>query len=125
MKPVVSIRNGTVTTKARNANAKLDSWVEMLGTLASDPHVDLPSVDIPVNVNDETGLLVPWDIVDTASSFARLRIIDAKDVIIRSRMARCTTHSSGVEDGATTVVVAGSPGLCTDDTGEGERSAGS
>lgn len=81
MKPVISIRDGKATTNAVNPNVKLDAWADMLAMLASEKHVKLPDVDIAVNVNDETGLLVPWEVVDTAVSFAKPRLTALSDVL--------------------------------------------
>lgn len=71
LSPGISIRSGNVTTKPRNTHARLDLWADMLKTLARHKHVKLPDVDIPVNFNDGPALVVPWEQIDTALSFAR------------------------------------------------------
>lgn len=77
----VSIREGQVEPWTKNAYAKLDFWADMLKTLASHPHVHLPDMDIPFNMNNGSAMLVPWEIIDTAQSLARPMMPDPVDVI--------------------------------------------
>jgi hypothetical protein len=79
--PKVSVREGKVEAQAHDVYEKLDAWVDMFRTLAEDVRVRLPDVDIPLNVNDEPALLVPWETVDTAISMARRILVDPKDVV--------------------------------------------
>jgi hypothetical protein len=79
--PKISIRDGKVEGSTNNAYEKLDIWVDMLRTLAKHPGVKLPDLDIPVNVNDEPAMLVPWEVLDTAVSMARPFLLESGDVV--------------------------------------------
>jgi hypothetical protein len=79
--PKISIRNGEVESSTGNAYEKLDIWVDMLRTLAKHPQIKLPDADIPVNVNDEPAMLVPWEILDTVVSIARPMMLKPEDII--------------------------------------------
>lgn len=77
----ISIRNSKIESKSYNLYPKLAMWTDMLATLASQPGVALPNLDIPVNVNDEPGILVPWEVIDTAVSLSRKIQIPLENVI--------------------------------------------
>ncbi|KAF2117965.1 hypothetical protein BDV96DRAFT_489489 [Lophiotrema nucula] len=82
LSPRIQIRGGNVTlvsTNPRDARTKM--WVDMLKSLAETKHVELPDVDIPINVNQEPALVVGWEKVDTALSFARPIIASVSDVL--------------------------------------------
>lgn len=53
----------------------------MFATLSSDPHVNLLDVDIPLNINDEPALLVPWETIDTALSMSRKIMLELSNVV--------------------------------------------
>jgi hypothetical protein len=79
--PKISIRDGEVEGSTNNAYEKLEIWVDMLRTLAKDRQVTLPDMDIPVNVNVEPAMLVPWETVDTAASMTRPLMLDLEEIV--------------------------------------------
>ncbi|KAH8730322.1 hypothetical protein GQ44DRAFT_607047 [Phaeosphaeriaceae sp. PMI808] len=79
--PKISIRNGKVEAKAYNQHSKLGNWEDMLTTLANEPNVHLPDIDIALNVNKEPAMLVPWEMVDTALSMSRKLMLEPTDII--------------------------------------------
>jgi hypothetical protein len=79
--PKISIRNGKIEAKAHNQHSKLGLWEDMLTTLANEPNVHLPDVDIPLNVNDEPAMLVPWEVIDTALSKSRKIMLEPWEVL--------------------------------------------
>ncbi|KAF2796472.1 glycosyltransferase family 90 protein [Melanomma pulvis-pyrius CBS 109.77] len=79
--PKISIRDGVVSAPSIDGHARLAQWTDMLQSLASYPHVHLPDVDIPVNVNDEPAMLVPWETIDTALSTARRILLRPAEVL--------------------------------------------
>jgi hypothetical protein len=79
--PKISIRGNKVKAKSHNKHAKLGQWKDMLSTLAAQQNVDLPDVDLPLNVNNESAMLVPWEAIDTAMSLTRKMMLNASDII--------------------------------------------
>ncbi|KAF2833455.1 hypothetical protein CC86DRAFT_278522 [Ophiobolus disseminans] len=77
--PKISIRKGKIEAKSYSNNGKMAMWIDMLTTLANDPKVDLPDMDIPLNINAEPAMLVPWEAIDTALSMSRKIMPEAKD----------------------------------------------
>ncbi|KAK3677080.1 hypothetical protein LTR78_003285 [Recurvomyces mirabilis] len=54
----ISVRNGNVTKRTDiEVRAWLDLWADMVGSVAEW----LPDVDLPINVMDESRLVVPWE----------------------------------------------------------------
>jgi hypothetical protein len=80
--PKISIRNGKVEAKTHNQHSKLGIWEDMLTTLANEANVHLPDLDVPLNVNDEPAMLVPWEAIDTALSRSRKIMLEPSDVLI-------------------------------------------
>lgn len=78
--PKISIRHGKVEAKSNNQHSKLGIWEDMLLTLSNEPNVHLPDIDIPLNVNDETAMLVPWETIDTSLSMSRKMMLEPGDV---------------------------------------------
>ncbi|KAF2709242.1 glycosyltransferase family 90 protein [Pleomassaria siparia CBS 279.74] len=76
----MSIRNGVVKC-AEGGHVRTQQWTDMLQALANYAHVQLPDVDIPVNINDEPAMLVPWEDVDTALSMARPLMLPPEEVV--------------------------------------------
>jgi hypothetical protein len=79
--PKISIRNGKVEAKTHNQHSKLRMWEDMLTALANEANVYLPDVDIPLDVNDEPAMLVPWEAIDTALSRSRKIMLEPSDVL--------------------------------------------
>lgn len=81
LSPKITTRNGNVTAQSKYQRGKLQQWRDMLSVLASQKHVKIPDVDIPLNMNDEPALVVPWETVDTALSIARPILPSSSDVL--------------------------------------------
>ncbi|KAF2256468.1 glycosyltransferase family 90 protein, partial [Trematosphaeria pertusa] len=79
--PKISIRGGVVDAEAKNSYERLKQTMNMIQTLAKHPQVRLPDVNVPVNVNEEVGMLVPWETVDTTLSLAGNILASPNDVI--------------------------------------------
>ncbi|KAF2662237.1 glycosyltransferase family 90 protein [Lophiostoma macrostomum CBS 122681] len=77
----ISIREGKVSAKGNNTAGKTSIWMHMLQTLAQQEHVQMPDIDILLNVNDEPSLIVPWDDIETAMSYARKLKLPPQDVL--------------------------------------------
>ncbi|KAF2728656.1 hypothetical protein EJ04DRAFT_546680 [Polyplosphaeria fusca] len=69
--PRIEIRDGNITMRKMGPHVRLDQWTDMLKTLLDQKHVQLPDLDIPLLVYEEPALIVPWQTIDTAMSFAR------------------------------------------------------
>lgn len=78
--PKISIRDGKVEAQSHNQHSKLGIWEDLLATLSSESKVQLPDIDIPLNINDESSMLVPWEAIDTALSMTRKIMLEPKDV---------------------------------------------
>jgi hypothetical protein len=78
---VVSVRcgNTTFTTDGKRSVP----WLELWAGLVEDIQKDLPDVDMPVNMMDESRLVVPWEDIDECLRKAELNrsIIDPAKVI--------------------------------------------
>lgn len=68
--PKVIVRNGSVASSVPSSYEYIDQLVAMLKQLREE-RVELPDMDIPVNVNDEISMLVPWETMETKFEFAR------------------------------------------------------
>jgi hypothetical protein len=79
--PKISIRNGKVEAKTHNQHSKLGIWRDMLMALANEASGQLPDIDIPLNINVEPAMLVPWETIDTALSRSRKMMTDPSDVL--------------------------------------------
>jgi hypothetical protein len=79
--PKISIRDGKVEAKSHNQHSKLGIWEDMFTTLSNEPNVHLPDIDIPLNVNEEPAMLVPWEAIDTALSMSRKMMLEPSDVV--------------------------------------------
>ncbi|CAI6338313.1 unnamed protein product [Periconia digitata] len=69
--PKITIRNGTVDAPKGSSYIKLAQIATMIQAVAEQEIVQLPDLDIPVNVNDEPAMLVPWETIDTALQFVK------------------------------------------------------
>lgn len=76
----ITIRDGHVDAEKKNSYETLKQTMQMLQILAKHPHVKLPDMDIPFNVNDGPAMLVPWEDVDTALSSARHILASPEEV---------------------------------------------
>lgn len=79
--PKISIRNGTVDSARKKSYKRLAEMVNMMQELLSDEGVTIPDTDIPFNVREEVGMLVPFEAVDTALQFARPMLPPPEDVL--------------------------------------------
>ena len=79
--PAISIRNGKIFAKGNNTAGRPKLWIAMLETLGQQPHVNLPDIDIPLNINDEPSLIVPLDIIEDILSPVRKFMQKPKDVL--------------------------------------------
>jgi hypothetical protein len=57
---VVSVRNGTATMKTDKKREWMDLWTNLTATIAEW----VPDIDVPINVMDESRVLVPWEDID-------------------------------------------------------------
>ncbi|KAH7389441.1 hypothetical protein DE146DRAFT_619935 [Phaeosphaeria sp. MPI-PUGE-AT-0046c] len=94
--PKISIRNGKVEAKSNNQHSKLGNWEDMLLALSNESSVQLPDIDIPLNVNDESAMLVPWETIDTALSMSRKIMLEPGDVV--SEFSRLGDMEALIED---------------------------
>lgn len=69
--PKITIRNGTIHAAKESLYEKLAQVTSMLRLLTEQNNITLPDVDMPVNVNDEPAMLVPWETIDTALQFVK------------------------------------------------------
>ncbi|PVI07876.1 glycosyltransferase family 90 protein [Periconia macrospinosa] len=69
--PKITIRNGSIAAKREFLHEKLVQTASMLRVLAEQQDVRLPDLDIPINVNDEPAMIVPWETIDTALQFVK------------------------------------------------------
>ncbi|KAF2642386.1 hypothetical protein P280DRAFT_516172 [Massarina eburnea CBS 473.64] len=79
--PKISMRNGIVDAQMKNSYPRLYKTMQMLQGLCEEEGVALPDLNIPINVNDESAMLVPWEKVDTTLQLARPILASPKDVI--------------------------------------------
>lgn len=79
----ISVRNGSVgiRTDLPEGRPWMSLWGDLVGTIA---HM-LPDLDMPINVMDESRLIVPWEIIDGYMDEERKsrQITPARDVIRR------------------------------------------
>ncbi|ORX98030.1 capsule-associated protein-like protein CAP1 [Clohesyomyces aquaticus] len=54
---VVSVRNGTATQKTDHERPWMNLWHDLTSTIQEH----LPDIDIPINVMDESRVIVPWE----------------------------------------------------------------
>ena len=57
---VISIRNGNVTMKTDPERPWMDIWSDLITNIQEL----LPDVDIPINIMDESRVIVPWEDID-------------------------------------------------------------
>jgi hypothetical protein len=77
----ISIRNGNTSQLSDQPRVWLDLWENLIGTIVHH----LPDLDIPINVMDESRVVVPWETIDeymTAEQKSR-RIVPASEVITK------------------------------------------
>lgn len=80
-RPKVSVRGGHVVPSGAEASyERVRDVVGILEELEKES-VMLPDVDVPLNVNDEIAMLVPWKTMETAVEFARSFMPPAGDVV--------------------------------------------
>jgi hypothetical protein len=79
--PKMLIRGGRVKVKSPNEYPKLGLFRDMFTTLTNDPFVALPDIDIPMNINDEPAMLVPWEAIDTALSKSRGMMLPPTSIV--------------------------------------------
>ncbi|KAG9597004.1 glycosyltransferase family 90 protein, partial [Aureobasidium melanogenum] len=75
----ISIRNGSTSQLSDQRRVWLDLWENLIGTIAQH----LPDLDIPINVMDESRVVVPWETIDeymTVEGNSR-RIVPASEVV--------------------------------------------
>ncbi|KAH0141601.1 glycosyltransferase family 90 protein, partial [Aureobasidium melanogenum] len=75
----ISIRNGNTSQLSDQRRVWLDLWENLIGTIAEH----LPDLDIPINVMDESRVVVPWETIDeymTEEEKSR-RIVPASEVV--------------------------------------------
>jgi hypothetical protein len=82
-RPRISVVNGTADSKVKNSYKNLEAAVDLLNELLRSDRVELPDVEMPFNVGEEVGMLVPWGDVATAVEFAGLRpgMLRAEEVV--------------------------------------------
>ncbi|KAJ4294344.1 hypothetical protein N0V90_008034 [Kalmusia sp. IMI 367209] len=78
--PKIAVREGAVESAADGNYERVRRVVDMLEELRKDG-VQIPDMDVPVNVNDEVAMLVPWESMETAVEFARNFMPAPKDVV--------------------------------------------
>jgi hypothetical protein len=78
--PKISIRTGVVDAEMKNSYVRLQETMGVLKNFVEEEGVSIPDLDIPVNVDEEPAMLMPWEEVDTALQFARPILVSAKDV---------------------------------------------
>jgi hypothetical protein len=83
LSPKISIRDGRVEAKSHNEHSKLEIWKDMFTALSNEVNVHLPDVDIPLNVNEESAMLAPWEAIDTAISMSREMMLEPSDMVSR------------------------------------------
>ena len=78
---VVSVRNGNSTYKTDNA--KRVPWIQLWAGLIKDLEDRLPDLDMPVNMMDESRLVVPWEDIDRYMHTANAKrfLMDPLEVI--------------------------------------------
>ncbi|EKG15089.1 Lipopolysaccharide-modifying protein [Macrophomina phaseolina MS6] len=59
---VVSVRGGAVQRRTDHDRIWMDLWTDLVGTIAQSQK--LPDLDMPINIMDESRLLVPWEDID-------------------------------------------------------------
>lgn len=68
--PTITVRNDSVESSAPGSYEYIDQLMAILKQLGEEG-VELPDMDIPVNVNNEIAMLVPWERMETAFEFSR------------------------------------------------------
>ena len=81
--PKIEVRDGKIESKSYNEDGKMAMWKDLLIALAKDPQMKLPDIDIPLNINEEPAMLVPWETIDTAMSSVRKMMLEPKDTTIK------------------------------------------
>jgi hypothetical protein len=77
---VISVRNGSASVKT---DMGVREWVENWTNMVTVLEQWLPDVDVPLNVMDESRVIVPWEDIDRAVRAERnaSRILPEKDVV--------------------------------------------
>jgi hypothetical protein len=78
---VVSVRNGNSSYKTDDA--KRVPWIQLWAGLIKDLEGQLPDFDMPVNMMDESRLIVPWEDIDgyMRKSESMRYLVDPKEVV--------------------------------------------
>ncbi|KAF2809385.1 uncharacterized protein BDZ99DRAFT_463207 [Mytilinidion resinicola] len=74
---VVMIRNFTTSQKTDTDRPWMNLWEDLIKTVAHS----LPDVDIPINVMDESRLLVPWETINEYMSDAHKTMLPVEAVV--------------------------------------------
>ncbi|KAF2690599.1 hypothetical protein K458DRAFT_248977, partial [Lentithecium fluviatile CBS 122367] len=69
--PGITIHDGVVDSAVKMSYERVQAMVDMLAKLVAEKGVEVPDLHIPVNVNEEVGMLAEWEAVDTAVQIAR------------------------------------------------------
>lgn len=76
---VISVRNGKAKLKTDKPRIWADLWHNMTATIEEW----LPDVEIPINVMDESRVIVPWEMINTYANAERTsRVILSEDKIL-------------------------------------------
>ncbi|KAL1612299.1 hypothetical protein SLS60_000523 [Paraconiothyrium brasiliense] len=92
--PKITVRGGVVDSDAKGSYERVSGLMGMLEELNKEG-VEVPDVDLPLNVNEEIAMLVPWETMETAVEFARTFMPPLQDVV----GAFSALEDNGMEEG--------------------------